>query len=158
MLKLHKTILTIVLGLILTFSFHILTPKAEAPTDLEREISGVLTISKNALTAVSPLPEPKVKGTLNVIVTAYSSTIFETDEDPFITASGNHVRDGIIANNLLPFGTRIRIPEIYGDKIFVVEDRMNSRKSDFHFDIWFADTKEAIIFGVEKTYIEILES
>jgi 3D (Asp-Asp-Asp) domain-containing protein len=158
MLKLPKTILTIVLGLILTFSFHILTPKAEAPTDPEREISGVLTISKNTLTAVSPLPEPKVKGTLNVIVTAYSSTIFETDEDPFITASGNYVRDGIIANNLLPFGTRIRIPEIYGDKIFVVEDRMNSRKSDFHFDIWFADTKEAIIFGVEKTYIEILES
>src|SRR3989344_3213041 len=59
--------------------------------------------------------------------TAYSSTPDQTDDTPFITAKGTTVRDGIIAANFLPFGTRIKIPDIYGDKIFVVEDRMNRR-------------------------------
>jgi 3D (Asp-Asp-Asp) domain-containing protein len=156
--KLPKTMLTVTLGLVLTFSFHVLTPKAEAPADPEKEISGILTISKNTLTAISPLPEPKIKGTLDVIVTAYSSTVFETDDDPFITAAGTYVRDGIIANNLLPFGTKVRLPEIYGDRIFIVEDRMNSRKSDYHFDVWFSERNNALIFGVKNTYVEVLEN
>jgi 3D (Asp-Asp-Asp) domain-containing protein len=156
--KLSKIALTVALGLVMTLGLHVLTPKAEAPTDPEKEISGVLTISKNTLTALSPLPEPKVKEVLDVIVTAYSSTVFETDDDPFITAAGTYVRDGIIANNLLPFGAKVRLPEIYGDKIFVVEDRMNSRKSDYHFDVWFPDRTDALIFGVKDTYVEILEN
>jgi len=88
--------------------------------------------------------------------TAYSSTPEETDEDPFITASGIWVKDGIVANNLLPFGTKIRLPELYGDKVFVVEDRMNSRKGYYHFDIWFASKKEALQFGAKNTYVEVL--
>jgi 3D (Asp-Asp-Asp) domain-containing protein len=50
------------------------------------------------------------------------------------------------------------LPEIYGDRIFIVEDRMNSRKSDYHFDVWFPDRSDALIFGAKETYIEILES
>ena len=103
----------------------------------------------NPLTATKSFP---------VIVTAYSSTVWQTDDTPFITAAGTHVRDGIVANNLLPFGTKIRMPELYGDKIFVVEDRMHSRKSQYHFDIWFSTYEEAKNFGVENTYIEILEN
>jgi 3D (Asp-Asp-Asp) domain-containing protein len=91
------------------------------------------------------------------IVTAYSSTPWETDEDPHITASGKIVRDGIVANNLLPFGTKIKIPEIFGDKIFVVEDRMSFEKSNYQFDVWFEDYFEALKFGTKKTYVEILE-
>lgn len=72
-----------------------------------------------------------------VVITAYSSTPWETWGDPFITASGTRVRDGIVANNLLPFGTQIRIPELFGEEIFVVEDRMHSRKGYYHVDIWF---------------------
>lgn len=103
-------------------------------------------------------PDPEVAWKLNVVVTAYSSTVLETDDTPNITASGRHVRDGIVANNILPFGTKIRMPELYGDKVFVVEDRMNWKKSNEHVDIWFPSYSEALNFGAKRTYIEILES
>jgi 3D (Asp-Asp-Asp) domain-containing protein len=95
---------------------------------------------------------------IKVVLTAYSSTPEETDDTPFITASGKHVADGIVANNLLPLGTKIRIPELYGDKIFVVEDRMNKRKSDYHFDIWLPSKALAINFGVKTAEVEVLEN
>jgi 3D (Asp-Asp-Asp) domain-containing protein len=107
--------------------------------------------------AYNPANPVKVTRTFNVVITAYSSTVEETDDTPFITASGSWVRDGIIANNMLPFGTKIRIPELYGDKVFVVEDRMNWRKSNYHVDIWFPSKSEAKEFGAERTYIEVLE-
>ena len=103
-------------------------------------------------------PEPETVRSLAVVVTAYSSTDWQTDDTPFITAAGTQVRDGIIANNLLPFGTKVRLPEIYGDKIFVVEDRMNSRKGYYHVDIWFPSYEEAKNFGAERTYIEVLKN
>lgn len=93
---------------------------------------------------------------MDVVLTAYSSTPWETDGNPYITASGTSVRDGIVANNLLPFGTKIKIPEIFGEKIFVVEDRMNSRKGYYHIDVWLPSYIEALNFGVKTTYIEIL--
>jgi 3D (Asp-Asp-Asp) domain-containing protein len=102
-------------------------------------------------------PEPKVVKTMSVVITAYSSTVSQTDSTPFITASNKRVRDGIIANNLLPFGTKIRIPELYGDKIFTVEDRMNSSKGNYHVDIWFTSYNEAKEFGAQRSYIEVLE-
>jgi len=95
---------------------------------------------------------------IKVVLTAYSSTPDQTDDTPFITASGKKVKDGIIANNMLPFGTKIRIPELYGNKVFVVEDRMNRRKSNYHFDIWMPDRQSALNFGVTNAEIEILES
>jgi 3D (Asp-Asp-Asp) domain-containing protein len=94
---------------------------------------------------------------MNVIITAYSSTVEETDSTPFITAQGTLVRDGIVANNSLPFGTKIRIPELYGDRIFTVEDRMNAKKSKYNFDIWFPSHDSATNFGVKRTYIEVIE-
>jgi 3D (Asp-Asp-Asp) domain-containing protein len=108
---------------------------------------------------VSSLPnsDSKIVKKIPVVVTAYSSTPWETWGDPFITASGSWVRDGIIANNLLPFGTKVRMPEIYGDKVFVVEDRMNSRKGNYHFDVWFPSYRQALEFGAKKTYLEVLE-
>lgn len=93
-----------------------------------------------------------------VVITAYSSTVDQTDDTPFITANGSFVRDGIVANNMLPFGTKIKIPELYGDKEFVVADRMNSLKSGYYIDIWFPSYLEAKSFGVKKTYIEVSQS
>lgn len=100
----------------------------------------------------------KVVDKISVVITAYSSTPEETDDTPFITASGKTVADGIIANNMLPLGTKVRIPELYGDKVFTVEDRMNKRKSDYHFDIWFPSKELAINFGVKTATIEVLEN
>jgi len=96
--------------------------------------------------------------TVKMVVTAYTSSPEETDDTPFITASGKYVEDGIIANNLLPFGTKVMIPELYGDKVFTVEDRMHSRKGKYHADIWMAEKSEARLFGSKVVNIEILES
>jgi len=90
-----------------------------------------------------------------VTVTAYSSTVDQCDSSPFITASGTHVRDGVIATNLLAFGTKVKFPSIYGDKIFVVEDRMNARYTN-RADIWFATREEAKRFGVKKLEMVIV--
>jgi len=94
---------------------------------------------------------------LVVSITAYSSTYDQTDDTPFVTACGTLVRDGIVATNFLPFGTKIKIPELFGDKIFIVEDRMNSRY--WHkIDIWFPDRGSAIEFGIKTAKIQIIES
>ncbi len=95
---------------------------------------------------------------IKVVLTGYSSTAAQTDSTPFITANGTYVRDGIVANNGLPFGTEIRIPELYGDKVFSVEDRMHWRKGDYHFDIWFSTYEQAKNFGVKYAYVEVLEN
>lgn len=120
----------------------------------------LIFLEENTLISISNPsdPEPKVVRKLPVVVTAYSSSVWQTDDDPYITAAGTWVRDGIVANNKYPFGTKIRFPEIYGDKIFVVEDRMSWKKGNYHFDIWFPSYWEAKSFGAKRTYIEILES
>jgi 3D (Asp-Asp-Asp) domain-containing protein len=91
---------------------------------------------------------------IKAITTAYSSTPDQTDSTPFITANGSHVRDGIVATNMFPFGTKVRFPDVYGDKVFSVEDRMHTRFSD-RFDIWMETREEAIIFGAQYVTIEV---
>lgn len=91
-----------------------------------------------------------------VPMTAYTSRPEETDDTPFITADGSHVADGIIAANFLPFGTKVRIPALYGDKIFEVHDRMNKRYP-YKVDIWMEKYPEAIKFGVRHADIEIVK-
>ncbi len=95
---------------------------------------------------------------IKMIVTAYSSTPEQTDDTPFITASGKNVADGIVANNMLRFGTKIKIPELYGDKIFVVQDRMHQRKGKYHLDIWFPEYPQAKNFGAKIADIEVLKN
>ncbi len=92
---------------------------------------------------------------MEVVITAYSSTPGQTDATPFITASGSYVRSGVVAANFLPFGTKIKLPEIFGDKIFTVEDRMHEDYND-RVDIWFPSKTEAIKFGSKISEIEIL--
>ncbi len=122
------------------------------------EISEISFIGGNSVLVVSNpyLPEAPAIQRINMLITAYSSTPWETWGDPFITASGARVRDGIVANNMLPFGTKIRLPEIYGDKVFEVKDRLHSRKGPHQIDIWFPEHQQAVNFGIARTYVEIL--
>ncbi len=113
------------------------------------------TIQGQALIQLSSLDIPVIVSQNWVTITAYSSTPDQTDSTPFITASGTNVHDGIIACNFLRFGTKVRFPELYGDKIFVVEDRMalhNSHK----IDIWFPTRWQAKQFGVKTAKVEVL--
>lgn len=89
-------------------------------------------------------------------ITGYSSRPEETDDTPFITASGTTVRDGIVATNLLPFGTKVRLPSLFGDKVFTVEDRMHSRYPD-RLDVWFSEYENAKQFGKRYAIVEVVE-
>lgn len=98
---------------------------------------------------------------IDVIATAYSSTVDQTDDTPLITASGGSVGHDVIAANFLPFHTKVKIPELYGDKIFTVEDRMNRRYNDSNpprIDIWQETRSAAKKFGRQATYLVIIES
>jgi 3D (Asp-Asp-Asp) domain-containing protein len=101
-------------------------------------------------------PVVEVQEVRNVWVTAYSSTPEETDDTPFTTASGQTVRDGIVATNLYPFGTKVQIPSLFGDKIFEVQDRMHARKTN-GVDVWMDGKPKALAFGAHKAEVHILK-
>ncbi len=90
-----------------------------------------------------------------ILVTAYSSSFDETDSTPFITASGTNVRLGIAAANFLPIGTKFRLPEIFGEQVFTVEDRLDSRFND-RVDIWMDSKTDAKEFGQKIGRMELL--
>ena len=111
-------------------------------------IQGNSIIIPNNPSIYTPKPENKK---IRAILTAYSSSIDETWGDPYITASGERVRDGVIANNCLPFGTIVEIKGMY----FEVLDRKNSRYGCEWFDIWQSSKQNALNFGIKKDYIKI---
>lgn len=93
-------------------------------------------------------------------MTAYNSEVAQTDDTPCITANGfnvcEHGIEDTIAANFLPMGTKVRIPDLFGDRIFIVRDRMNARYPD-RVDIWMKHRTDAINFGVKVAKIEVLE-
>lgn len=91
---------------------------------------------------------------MNITVSSYTSTVDQTDDTPYITAFGTPIRDGIVAANFLPVGTVVRFPDKFGDKLFVVEDRMNERYS-MQVDIWMSDREEAKKFGIQYLKMEV---
>ena len=141
------------LGVMPTFNTHIQEPEGD-PSSIEERL--IITQTNTLLPVSSPFGPERIVRTMRVFVTGYSSTPDQTDDTPFITASGKQVRDGIVATNLLPLGTKIKIPEIYGNKVFVVEDRMNARNNQ-HVDIWFSSYWEARHFGIQRASVVVLE-
>ncbi len=114
---------------------------------------GIAALARTSFNLV--LSPTVIKETRTMMVTAYSSTPEQTDDTPHTTASNTKVRPGIIATNDLPFGTRIQIPEMFGNEIFVVEDRMHRRKREW-VDVWMSTTQEAVNLGIQKTEVVIL--
>lgn len=121
--------------------------------------SETFSFQEKNIIAVSRLPEAKERKprkTIYLTVTAYSSSRDETDGDPFTTASGARVKDGIIAHNRLPFGTKVRFPEVFGEKTFTVEDRLNPRHGQYIADIWMPSKQLAKQWGAKVLKMEIL--
>src|SRR3989338_8576092 len=109
------------------------------------------------------LPRPRdleIKLTRHLLITAYNSEAGQTDNSPCITANNFNVcENGVedtIAANFLPFGAKVRIPELFGDKVFIVRDRMNSRFTH-RVDVWMIEREDAVKFGVKTAKIEVLE-
>jgi len=120
-------------------------------------LDGLITFNGQALIENAGLEIQRVVDCRWVTVTAYSSSVDQCDSTPFITACGTRVRDGIVACNFLKFGARVRFPELYGEKVFTVEDRM-ALKNSHKIDIWFPTRLEAKQFGVKTLKVEVLES
>ena len=110
-----------------------------------------------AVVEVAPSAKIQPLQVLSFDMTAYTSTPEECDSDPFTTADGSHVRDGIIATNVLPFGTKVRFPSVFGDRIFEVHDRMNKRYS-MRADVWMSNAKDMRQFGIKHSVrVEVVE-
>lgn len=102
--------------------------------------------------------------TILAVMTAYSSEVAQTDATPCIPADWKYNlcehyekygERNTIAANFLPMGTKVRFPDLYGDKLFVVRDRMNARYGMGRGDIWMPTKAEAVQFGVKKVTMEI---
>lgn len=89
------------------------------------------------------------------VVTCYNSEVEQCDGDPFVTASGHVLAAGdmVVANNCLPFGTRVMID----NKIYFVYDRMNSRFGCEKFDIWMESKEDCLLFGRQKKIVNLLK-
>ncbi len=122
-------------------------------------IALILRIATLSSTQTYDAPEPveppeiaRVTEQFQGIVSAYSSEVEQTDSTPYTTASGQRVRQGIIANNCLDFGTHVEI----GGERYEVQDRMNSRYDCSYYDIWFPTRDDAIRYGRQIKNITIL--
>jgi len=122
-------------------------------------------LTQTAAPSIQTLPQASYK-TYHYVVdaTAYTSSPEETKpDDPFTTADGTHTHDGVLAANFLPFNSKVRIPELFGDKIFTVHDRMNARFNDRarylpRVDVWMEKKPDMRQFGIHrKITIEVIE-
>lgn len=79
--------------------------------------------------------------TVTVSVTGYSSTPDQTDDTPWLTATGTKTRVGVLAvsRDLLPL-----LP--YGTRVYVVEDTMHPRLRRT-LDVWFPSRGLALRWG-----------
>lgn len=158
--------LVIMLIIAILFDFSLFSMPALASEAVEAsKISGENSNNLNSLSQddLSVIVDPDkviIKSESYRIITAYNSELGQTDNSPCITANGfnlcQHNIEDSVAANFLPFGAKIRIPELFGDKIFIVRDRMNSRYYN-RVDIWLADKNNAIQFGLKSAKIEVLE-
>lgn len=94
--------------------------------------------------------------TTYMTASAYNSVPGQTDGSPFSTAIGSNARDGVIASNYFPIGTKIRIPDHFGNKVFRVEDRMNPRY-DKTLDIWMEEISDAKQWGRRYVKVEVVK-
>jgi 3D (Asp-Asp-Asp) domain-containing protein len=97
----------------------------------------------------------------NMVLTAYNSEVGQTDDSPCLTANGFNVckngKEDTVAVNGMKFGTRVRFPELFGERVFVVRDRMNSRYDSGRADVWMISKADAKKFGVKVAKMEVLE-
>jgi hypothetical protein len=150
-------IVGLILALIIMNVYRVSTARAESSISAKNKQKE--PIETYSVSLEEYLFSPQVVSpdkTLSAVLTGYSSTPDQTDDSPFISASGKYVYDGMVANNCLPFGTRIKIPKLFGEKVFTVHDRMNKRYGCGKFDIWMdAPKKEIFQFGIKRAEVQV---
>ena len=164
-IKYRKTEIIVLLAVVFELSFPHYS-LAFDPIEINQSIMTPDLVIKSQedasqkISLIAPIREVAVVGVYQIPVTAYSSTIDQTDSTPCITANGfdlcAHNQEDVIAANFLPFGTKVRIPELFGDQIFTVQDRMNARYY-YRADVWMKSRQSAREFGIAYAKLEVLE-
>ena len=112
---------------------------------------------------VVPAGLPDEALVLELTMTAYSSSPDQTDATPFVTASGQRVRDGIVAISRdlerlgLRFGSKVVVTAVGGPscgpaarelvgRVLEVQDRMHRRKRR-QIDVWRPSREGALAIG-----------
>ncbi len=165
----------ILLVFILFFEFFLfpapsMASQIEESTDISQE-QGIVSsqdevnqdMTINIMEFNGKLPESvgaDIDFSKHITITAYNSEAGQTDDSPCITANNfdvceNGVEDTIAAN-FLPFGARVKIPELFGERVFIVRDRMNKRYTN-RVDVWMIEKPDAVNFGVKIAKIEVLK-
>lgn len=148
--KLIKTLVAlygaVAIGLLLCGTLYLLTAK---------DAVGAEKSPSNAVVEQGRLPESPDK-TYKVVkseITAYNPEVGQCDDTPFLTASQQPVREGIVAcPRHLKFGTWV---EIQG-KMYQCQDRMNIRYTN-NFDIFVFSKSKALAFGRKVLEVKIYE-
>lgn len=113
--------------------------------------------TENNLVQTPEIQKIETKKKIWVTATAYSSTPWQTDNTPCITATGYDVCNKTknimaVSQDLvrsLGYHKQVKLPSLYGDEIFYIEDTMNARfvnRIDIHHD----STKDAREFGLKR--------
>lgn len=99
-----------------------------------------------------PLPAPVVQ-TITAEVTAYSSSVDETDDTPNLNAAGTRPDHGSIAcPRYYELGTEFIIEGIH----YTCDDRMARRFPD-RFDIWMESKEKALEHGVKTMEVQVVK-
>lgn len=144
----------------------ILLPIHFAVAEPTAKVNGTDALKENAaLVANMALVTPDYER-MTVTATAYNSLVGQTDDTPCIAARGYDLceanMENVIAANFLPMGAKILVPDLHGDQIFTVVDRMNARYSKYctgtecRMDFWMREHADARAFGKQTVEIVIL--
>lgn len=161
------TVRPVLIGLVIILAFIFLLPQAKilanfaTPTIASADEERGELLTENNKVIHLPNNNIKILRTAKVTITAYNAVPEQTDDTPCITADGTNVclksDINIIAANWLPFGAQVRIPEVFGDTIFEVHDRMNQRYTN-RIDVLMNSVPQAKQFGLQQLEVEILST
>jgi len=155
--KLTKRALLIV---VISLVFDLAVPKA---IHADGEFVFIEPITQQVYTSGTRnyLPEAKDREprlVMELPISAYNSLVGQTDNSPCIAARGfnlcEHNQEDVIATNFLPMGAQVGIPELFGDRVFTVVDRMNARYY-YNIDIWMREYEDAKAFGFKYATVEV---
>ena len=118
----------------------------------------IFNLNLSPFLSINPLSKPseppiEYKTLTNQTIYDYNSEVGQTDSSPFKSPSQLRVRNGIVANNCLPFKTKVKILNRY----YEVQDRLNARYNCNVWDIWMSSKEEAIQWGRRNLTVKIYE-
>jgi len=137
---------------VMTLAIASMLPTPIALAEPSVGMLGSLALTNAASTVSVPMIKRPKQEKMVATFTAYTSRANETDSDPFISADGNHVYDGLIAcSREYPFGTKVTVNgRTYrcGDRMAQKNDHAtNLAMTQPKFDIWMDDLTDAKQWG-----------